>query len=162
MAKPRRWRAAFGWQAATRLQAVQWGHWWTIGIAMGWGVALGVLLTGLVGVSRSRLGIVTVVAAAVAAVIGILIWSWPEAVGGAFGAVAGTIAAAQIVGGALRRGGTRGGMALLVSLAAVGLAAIALIPIVGYLEAVVLPVLGRRARRRQPERYAGLRTLARD
>jgi asparagine N-glycosylation enzyme membrane subunit Stt3 len=141
---------------------VQWGHWWTIGIAMGWGVALGVFLTGLVGAGRNRLGIVAIIAAAAGVAIGILIWSWPEAVGGAVGAIAGTIAAAQIVGGALRRGGTRGGTAMLVTIAALALAAIALIPIAGYVEAALLPVIGLRVRRRQPERYAGLRTLARD
>jgi hypothetical protein len=42
------------------------------------------------------------------------------------------------------------------------LAALALVPFVGYLEAVALPALAARARRRRPERYAGLRSLARD
>ncbi|MDX6442626.1 MAG: hypothetical protein QOE43_2355, partial [Gaiellaceae bacterium] len=32
----------------------------------------------------------------------------------------------------------------------------------GYLEALALPVLAARLRRRAPERYAGLRTLAKD
>ena len=32
----------------------------------------------------------------------------------------------------------------------------------GYLEVAVLPVLARRLRRREPQRHAGLRTLARD
>jgi hypothetical protein len=68
----------------------------------------------------------------------------------------------MVVGGTLRRGGTRGGTAALVGLAALGLAALALIPVVGYLEAVALPALAARARRRRPERYAGLRSLARD
>ena len=36
------------------------------------------------------------------------------------------------------------------------------LPLAGYLEAAALPVLGRRLRRREPERHAGLRTLARD
>jgi hypothetical protein len=43
-----------------------------------------------------------------------------------------------------------------------GLALLAFIPLVGYLEAVALPVLGARLRRREPARYAGLRSLARD
>jgi hypothetical protein len=103
-----------------------------------------------------------VLAAAAGVVLGIVIWSWPEAVGGAVGAAAGAIATAQIVAGALRRGGTRGGTAMLVTLAALVLAAVALIPIAGYVEAVLLPVLGLRVRKRAPERYAGLRTLARD
>jgi hypothetical protein len=41
-------------------------------------------------------------------------------------------------------------------------AALALVPFLGYLEAAALPVVARRARRLEPERYAGLRTLARD
>jgi len=41
-------------------------------------------------------------------------------------------------------------------------AALAWIPAVGYVIAVVLVVLAVRLRRAQPERYAGLRTLARD
>ena len=64
--------------------------------------------------------------------------------------------------GALRRGGTRGGIAALVGGAAVVAAALAFIPVVGYVEAVVLPVFGLRTRSREPERHAGLRTLARD
>ena len=47
-------------------------------------------------------------------------------------------------------------------LAALVVAALALIPGVGYLEALVLPALGARLRRRGGERYAGLRILARD
>ena len=43
-----------------------------------------------------------------------------------------------------------------------GLAALAFVPAVGYLEAVALVVLAVRARRRRPGRYAGLRSLARD
>ena len=69
---------------------------------------------------------------------------------------------AQVVRGALRRGGTRGGTAALVALAALVVAALGLIPGVGYLEALALPALGARIRRRGGERYAGLRILARD
>jgi hypothetical protein len=49
-----------------------------------------------------------------------------------------------------------------VGLASLLLAALALIPVVGFLEAVGLPAFGARARRREGERYAGLRSLARD
>jgi hypothetical protein len=42
------------------------------------------------------------------------------------------------------------------------LAALAFIPIVGYLEAIALPALAARLRRTQADRYAGLRSLARD
>jgi hypothetical protein len=54
------------------------------------------------------------------------------------------------------------GTGILIGLAGLAIAALALIPFLGYLEAVALPALAARARRREPERYAGLRTLARD
>ena len=68
----------------------------------------------------------------------------------------------MIVAGALRRGGTRGGLALIVAVVAAGLAALAFVPLVGYLLAVAVPGLAVRRHRTQPDRYAGLRTLARD
>jgi hypothetical protein len=49
---------------------------------------------------------------------------------------------------------------LLVAGAALVVAGLAWIPAVGYLEALALPALAARLRRRAPERYAGLRTLA--
>ena len=52
--------------------------------------------------------------------------------------------------------------AFLVVLGALIAAALAFVPGVGYVEAVVLPALGMRLRRRSGKRYAGLRTLARD
>jgi hypothetical protein len=39
---------------------------------------------------------------------------------------------------------------------------LAFVPLVGFLEAAAVPALAARMRRREPERYAGLRTLARD
>jgi len=39
---------------------------------------------------------------------------------------------------------------------------LAWVPVVGYLEAVFVPAFAARLRRRAPERYAGLRSLARD
>ena len=55
-----------------------------------------------------------------------------------------------------------GYLAMLVGVAAVIAAGLAFVPIVGYVEAVVLPLFGLRTRQREPERHAGLRTLARD
>ena len=52
--------------------------------------------------------------------------------------------AVPIVAGALRRGGTRLGLAVLVGLAALLAAAFAFVPFVGYLEAVALPAFGLR------------------
>ncbi|HEY2217948.1 MAG TPA: hypothetical protein VGH35_01275 [Gaiellaceae bacterium] len=134
------------------------GGWYTIGILAGVGAAFGMLAAGLV----ARFAVAAVVAAAAGAVVGLLVFGWPEAIAGAVGGVLGSLGTAPVVSGALRRGGTRGGTALLVGIAALVAAALAFVPVVGYLEAAALPVLGRRLRRREPERHAGLRTLARD
>ncbi len=74
----------------------------------------------------------------------------------------GAVGAAQIVRGALRRGGTRGGTAVIVAGAALAAGGLAWVPALGYLEAIALPLLAVRLRRRAPETYAGLRTLAKD
>jgi hypothetical protein len=134
------------------------GSWYTIGIVVGLGAAVAVLVAGIV----PRL--VAAVAAAVAAgvVIGFLVFGWDEALGGAVGGVLGAIGATPVVAGALRRGGTRAATAVLVGAGALVVAGLAFVPVVGYLEAVALPALGLRLRRREPERHAGLRTLARD
>jgi hypothetical protein len=134
------------------------GGWYTIGILAGLGAAFGILAAGIV----PRLVFAAVAAVVGGAVLGYFVFGWPEAIAGAVGGVLGALGATPVVSGALRRGGTRGGIALLVGLAALVAAALAFVPVVGYLEAAVLPVLGRRLRRREPERHAGLRTLARD
>jgi hypothetical protein len=133
------------------------GSWYWIGVLVGLGAALGVLCTGLLPRWVSAL-----LAAAVAAGIGVAALGWDEAVGGLVGGISGGFAAIPIVRGALRRGGTRGGLAALVALGALGVGALAFVPVLGYLEAVALPGLALRLRSREPERYAGLRTLARD
>ena len=139
------------------------GAWYWIGVAMGLGAAAGVFLSGLI-----RMPPVTLALAAVAgagAGIGIDVWQpggWVDVLGGAIGGTVGALGALQIVRGALRRGGTRGGTATLVAGAALAAAGLACVPVVGYLEAFALPALAARLHRRQPERYAGLRTLARD
>jgi hypothetical protein len=134
------------------------GGWYTIGILAGLGAAFGILAAGIV----PRLVFAAVAAVVAGAVVGYFVFGWPEAISGAAGGMLGSVGATPVVSGALRRGGTRAGVALLVGLAALVVAALAFVPIVGYVEAAVLPVLGRRLRRREPERHAGLRTLARD
>ena len=134
------------------------GSWYTIGLLAGVGVAVGLLAAGLL----PRLAAAAPGAVAVAVGIGFARFDWDEAVAGAVGGLLGALGATVIVTGALRRGGTRGGTAALVGLAAVVTAGLAFVPVLGYLEAVVLPAIALRLRRREPERYAGLRTLARD
>jgi len=140
------------------------GAWYWIGVCAGLGAAVGVLLAGVAGAGRVALvaaGLATVAGLGVG--FGIDAWQpggWGDVVAGAIGAGLGALGAAQIVGGALRRGGTRGGTATLVGGGALVIAALAFVPVVGYLEAIALPALAARLRKREPERYAGLRTLA--
>ena len=143
------------------------GSWYWIGLCAGLGAGAGVLLAGLAGAARAVLVAAGVVALAAGAGIGLAVdgWQpggWGDVVAGILGGLAGVLGAAQVVRGALRRGGTRGGTAALVAGAALVVAALALVPAVGYLEALTLPLLAARLRRRSPERYAGLRTLAKD
>jgi hypothetical protein len=134
------------------------GGWYWIGVLTGVGVALGVFAAGIVPLRIAA----ALAAAVVGAAIGIAAVGWADAVGGGIGGLAGGLGATPVVAGALRRGGTRGGLAALVGLGALGVAALAFVPAAGYLEAVALPALALRLRSRTPERHAGLRTLARD
>ena len=134
------------------------GDWYTIGILAGLGASIGVAATG--ALRRSLAGVIVAAAAAVA--IGLVFGQWDEAAGGAAGAVCGAIGSAPLVRGTLRRGGTPGGTAALLALASLAGAALAFVPVLGYLEAVAVPALGARLRSRAPERHAGLRSLAKD
>jgi hypothetical protein len=49
---------------------------------------------------------------------------------------------------------------MLMGIGGVAVALLALVPVVGYVETVLLPFLTLRMRRRQASRFAGLRTLA--
>jgi hypothetical protein len=101
-------------------------------------------------------------AAGLGVLVGFGLGDTAEAIGGGVGGVLGSVGAGQLVAGTLRRGGDRFGTAVFVGIAALILAALAWIPAVGFVEAAVVPALGGRLRRRAPERYAGLRSLARD
>ena len=134
------------------------GGWYWIGVLAGLGAALGIAAAGVV----LRWQFAAVLAAVLGAAIGFGVFQWDEALAGAAGGVAGAFGAAPLVTGALRRGGTRLGLAVFVLLGALLAAGLAFIPIVGYVEAVLLPGVGLRTRRRTPEQHAGLRILARD
>ena len=134
------------------------GAWYTIGLLAGLGAAFGVLAAALV----PRFAVAVVAACAAGVVVGVLVFGWEQAISGGAGGVLGGAGAVPIISGALRRGGTRSGTALLVGGGALVAAGLAFVPALGYLEAVVLPLVGIRTRRREPERHAGLRTLARD
>lgn len=138
------------------------GDWYTVGLALGLGTALGVLFAGLLSATPLGRAASVVLGAAAGGVAGLLVEDWTEIAAGAAGGVLGAAAAVVVVAGALRRGGTRGGIALIVAAGATGLAALAFVPGAGYLEALALPALALRLRRTQAERFAGLRTLAKD
>ena len=134
------------------------GAWYAIGVLAGVGAAFGLGAAVIV----PRWLVAAVPAAGLGVAAGLLASHWPEAVGGGVGGLAGALGAAPVVAGALRRGGTKGGLAVFVGLGAVAVAGLAFVPGVGYVEAVLLPALGLRLRSRLPDRFAGLRTLARD
>jgi hypothetical protein len=134
------------------------GDWYTIGILVGVGAAIGVAATGIL----RRALIAVVVAAAVSLALGFVFGQWDEAAGGLVGSLCGSLGSVPLVAGTLRRGGTRSGTAALLTVAAVVGAALAFVPVLGYLEALAVPVLGVRLRRRSPDTHAGLRSLARD
>ena len=138
------------------------GSWYWIGVCAGLGVAAGVLLAAVLAGTRIALTAALVLAAGAGVAIGFALGQWDEAIGGGVGGVLGAIGSAQVVTGTMRRGGARLGITVFVGLAAVLLAAIAWIPIAGYLEAALVPAFAARLRGRAPERYAGLRSLARD
>jgi hypothetical protein len=138
------------------------GSWYWIGVCVGLGVAVGVFLAGLLAGTRIALTAALVLAAGIGVAIGFALGQWDEAIGGGAGGVLGAIGSAQLASGTMRRGGARFGVVVFFGLAAVVLAALAWIPIVGYLEAALVPAFGARLRGRAPERYAGLRSLARD
>jgi hypothetical protein len=146
-----------GPKRAATLRALM-GDWYTVGILVGLGAAIGVAATG--ALRRAVAGLV--VAAACAVAIGLAFGQWDEAAGGAAGAICGALGSAPLVAGTLRRGGTRGGTAVLLGLASLAGAALAFVPVLGYLEALAVPVLGARLRRRAPDKHAGLRSLAKD
>lgn len=137
------------------------GDLYTLGLAAGFAAGLGVVLAGILGGRRPALVVVTLVAAALGAAVGaVVIEDWSEGVAGALGGALGGAGAVQVVQGAARRGGTTGGLALIVGAAGVVLAGLAFVPFVGYVEALAVPLVGARLRSRAAERFAGLRTLA--
>jgi hypothetical protein len=137
------------------------GDWYSVGVFAGLGVAIGIAVAGLFGDRRAAV-IGPVVAGVLGAVLGLVLADAEEAIAGAVGGLLGGVGSIGLVRGALARGGTSTATAAFVLLGAVVVAALAFVPILGYVEALALPVLGLRLRKRSGKRYAGLRTLARD
>jgi hypothetical protein len=136
------------------------GEWYDIGVTVGIGVAAGVAFAGVLAGLRFGFAATLLGAVIVGVVAGLLVNGWTGAIGGIVGGIVGSVSAATVVRGAGRRGATVGGTALLLVGAAVVIGLLALIPVVGYVEAVVLPGLAARRARRTPDKYEGLRSLA--
>ena len=107
------------------------GSWYWIGVCAGLGVAIGVLLVGILGATRALLAVALVGAAGLGVLVGFGLGDTAEAIGGGAGGVLGAIGAAQVVAGTLRRGGGRFGTAVFVAIAALILAALAWVPEIG-------------------------------
>jgi hypothetical protein len=133
---------------------------WRISIAAGAGAALGLAASGLLARYERAAAGAALLALAAGGVLGWLVFDWKAGLAGAAGGALGGFGAAVFARGAVRRGGTTGGTAVLLAGAAIVAFALALVPVVGFLEALAIPALALRARQRAGEKYAGLRTLA--
>ena len=136
------------------------GAWYTVGLALGVGLGLGVILVALLGANALGLAVAAIGGAFAGAVVGLVVGDSAETIAGGIGGLLGAASAAVLVLGARRRGATRFGLAALLGVGGILVAILSLIPILGYLEAVLLPVAAARMRTRQAPRFAGLRTLA--
>jgi hypothetical protein len=133
-----------------------------VGVFLGLGVGAGVVLAGLLATARLGFAVAVVIGAAIGVALGLALAGIEDGIAGGIGGLLGAASTRQLVSGTLRRGGARVATAVLVGLAGLVLAVLAFVPLLGFVEALVLPALGARMRRREPTRYAGLRTLARD
>ena len=136
------------------------------GLVLGIGIAIG-MLAGTTGTRGSARGRMTLLAAAIGLIAGLLLAGASDlstVLSGLFclaGAAAGCVVISDVVSGATRREGGRGGaLAFLVSLAAlVVVAAALLLPVVTLLALLALLWLGIARQRRAKRKHAGLRVL---
>ena len=134
------------------------GDWYTIGAFLGGGIGVGLVLAGLLASSTRGLVVALVLAVAVTAPF-VLGFGWLEVAAAVLGAIVGVLAGWVVVQGALRRGGTRLGVAGFMATGGLLLLLVSAIPLVGYAIGVAVPAYAARIRSRQPTKYAGLRTL---
>ena len=134
--------------------------WYTIGVTLGLALGFGVILAGLLAANRVGMGIAVALGIGAGVLVGYLIGDTAETIAGVVGGVLGALSAAVVVRGAFARGATRLGVGTYIGAVGVIVLMLSLIPVAGYVTALVLPVLALRMRGRQAARYAGLRTLA--
>lgn len=136
------------------------GAWYTVGLALGVGLGFGVILAALLGSNAGGLVAAAIAGAAAGALLGLVVGDSAETAAGGIGGLLGAVSAAVLVLGARRRGATRFGLAALLGVGGIAVVLVGLVPLLGYLEAVLLPIAAARMRTRQAPRFAGLRTLA--
>src|SRR3954453_19600395 len=107
-------------------------EWYRIGLALGLGVGIGVIVAGIVAPTKAGLAGAAVIAGAAGAGIGLLLQNWDEALAGGVGGVLRARVAGLVARGSIARGGTRGGTAILMGVAGLAIAALALVPLLGY------------------------------
>ena len=137
-----------------------------IGLELGIGIAIG-MLAGTTGTHGSARGRMTLLAAAIGLIVGILLAGAADLstpLGAIFclaGAVAGCLVISDVISGASRREGGRGGaLGFLVSLVALVVVALALLlPVVTLVALAGLVWLGAARHRRAQRKHAGLRVL---
>ena len=137
------------------------GDWYEVGVTLGLGLAAGLLFAAILAAWRYGVLASTLGALAVGVVAGLLVKGWIGLPGALLGAVIGAVSASVVARGALMRGATPGGTAFIVGSASIFIAMLALIPVAGYVLAVLIPTLAVRRARQEPVRYAGLRSLGR-
>ncbi len=127
---------------------------------LGLGIAIG-MLAGTTGTHGSARGRMTLLAAVIGLVVGFLIEGALGAVLALAGAAAACLIISDIVAGAGRREGSRGGaLAFIVMLAALVVVAIALLlPVAVIVVIAALLWLGLSRHRRAQRKHAGLRVL---
>lgn len=136
------------------------------GLELGIGIAIG-MLAGTTGTRGSARGRMTLLAAAIGLVVGILLAGSADLstlLGGILclaGAVIGCLTVSDVVSGAGRReGGGAGAIGFLVSLVALIVAAVALLlPVLTLLALVALVWVAAARHRRARRKHAGLRVL---
>ena len=140
------------------------GLWYSIGVALGIGIALGTAIAGAFAPVRGALLLASLIAAACGYVLAFAVIDlhFLPAASGAIGGLVGGPVTVELCRRTLARGGTKVATAILLVIAGALIAALALIPVAGYVEALLVIVFGLLQRRRGGDRYAGLRTLARD
>jgi hypothetical protein len=127
---------------------------------LGIGIAIG-MLAGTTGTHGSARGRMTLLAAVLGLIVGFLIDGALGAIVALVGAVLACLVISDLVAGASRREGSRGGaLAFIVGLAALIVVALALLlPLLVVLAIVALAWLGISRHRRAQRKHAGLRVL---